>query len=98
MIQIIVAIIVAIWFFCAARQAERSGIGWMFIGLAAFLLPSVPWALILRFAILPAVVESDVGDVAAFTGGFLLGLVGVGLGLGCAFFVRRRYLVSKHAA
>lgn len=98
MIQIIVAVIVAIWFFCAARQTERSGLGWMFIGLAAFLLPSVPWALILRFAILPALLEADMSDGAAIASALFLGLIGVGLGLGCAFFVRRRYLVSKHAA
>jgi len=95
MVQIIVAIIVAIWFFCAAREVGRSGIGWMFAGLAAFLLPSLPWALIVRFAIMPALLDSDMSHGTAVMTGLLIGLVGIGLGLGCAFFVRSRFLATS---
>lgn len=96
-IQIIAAIIVAIWFFRSARAVGKSGIAWAFGGILALLAPSIPWIIFARAKILPDLIRYDVGgDAGAIISGLAIGLVGVGLGLVVVFWVHRRNL--RHAA
>jgi len=95
MIQIIAAIVVAVWFFRSARTVGKSGFGWAIIGAFALFVPSIPWAIFARAAILPALIDSDIGEAGAIISGLAIGLVGVGLGLVVAFWVHRKNLKSS---
>jgi hypothetical protein len=95
MIQIIAAIIVAVWFFRSATKIGKSGIRWAIIGICAFILPDIPWALFAYQAILPTVIQSDIGDTGVIISALAIGLVGLLLGFIVVYWVHRKYLKSN---
>jgi hypothetical protein len=92
MLAIIVAIVVAIWFFRSAGAVGKSGPGWAAIGIVVFFVPNFIWALVARAAIIPAAIRSDMGTGGAVALGLAIGLVGIALGLGLAVWVHRKSL------
>jgi cbb3-type cytochrome oxidase subunit 3 len=95
MIQIIAAIAVAVWFFRSANKIGKSGIRWAIIGVCAFILPDVPWAMFAYQAILPAVIKSDIGETGVIISALVIALFGLLLGFVVAFWVHRKYLKSN---
>jgi len=95
MIQIIAAILVAIWFFESARKVGKNGISWAIIGILALILPSILWVIISRVTILPALMKTDIGPAGAIISGLAIGLVGVGLGLVVVFWIYKMNLKSN---
>jgi hypothetical protein len=97
MIQIVVALFVAAWFFRSARAAGRSAVGWAFLGVLALVLPSIPWSIFARMVIFPALLEADVEGAVLFLSALLVGLIGVGLGVLTARSLHRSQFGSPAA-
>ena len=91
-IQIIIALGVAVWFFRSACATGRNALGWAAIGALAVFAPSVPWAVVVSLVVLPAVIGSDMGDTQTFLLAAFVGLIGVGIGCVLAWWLHRRYL------
>ena len=95
MIQILVAIGIAIWFYRSARAAEKSAFGWAVLGALAMLAPSIPWGLFANAVVLPAILGSDIGRTGVVGAAILTGLVGVALGCAVAWWLHSRYLRAE---
>jgi hypothetical protein len=92
MIQLIAAVIVAVWFYRSARAVGRNGAAWAVGGGVASFVPSVIWGLFVRVAFLPALYGSVPGSATLFVVSLLIGLVGIALGLALAYWVHKKYL------
>jgi hypothetical protein len=95
MLQIIVAIVVAVWFYKSARAVGKNGFGWAVIGIVAMTIPSLAWGFFVRAAILPTLIRSQISDAGAIMSGLAIGLVGIGLGLAVVFWLHRTNLKSN---
>jgi hypothetical protein len=88
MIQIVGAILVSIWFFRSARTHGQSGIVWAFMGLCAFLGPSILLSAIINSAFSPGIPVDRIGS--GFGLGLLIGLIYNSAGIVAAWFLHKR--------
>jgi hypothetical protein len=91
MVSIVVWVVVVIWFFRGARAAGRNGLGWALVGTAAYGVPTLIWEAILRFKIVPTLLEASRTDGLVVQVVFL-GLLGIALGIVSAVVVFRMSL------
>jgi len=92
MLQVIIAIVIGIWFYRSARAVGKSGGAWAVGGILAFLAPSVPWALFARAVIFPTLYHSSTGNDGAIAVALGVGLVGLLLGLALVFWIHKKNL------
>jgi hypothetical protein len=92
MLQIIIAIVVGIWFYRSARTVGKSGAAWAVGGILAFLAPSIPWAVFAQAVILPALYHSHTGSGGAIVVALGVGLVGLLLGLALVLWIHKKNL------
>ena len=92
MLQIIIAIVIGVWFYRSARAAGKNGAAWAAGGVFAFLAPSIPWALFARAVILPALYSSNTGGAGAIAVALFVSVVGILLGLALVFWMHKKKL------
>lgn len=88
MIEKILAIITAIWFYQSAKKTEENPIKWSLIGIVGFFLV----ALITHFAIAEPILESF--ESPSKTTRFLFGNIPGAVGFIVAFFIKRKFLAA----
>lgn len=92
MLQIIIAIVIGIWFYRSARAVGKNAAAWAAGGVLAFLAPSIPWGLFARVAILPALYRSGTGDAGAIAVALFISVFGILLGLALVFWMHKKKL------
>ena len=77
LIYLVVAAVVGFWFYDGVNTSDESTLKWTLIGLVSFLIPSIIAGYLMAFLIGPSLMAT---------------LVGIGVGVAVAAFVRRTYL------
>ena len=77
LIYLLVAAVVGFWFYDGVNISDESTLKWTLIGLFSFLIPSLIAGYLIAFLIGPSLVAT---------------IVGLGVGVAVAAFVRRTYL------
>jgi len=98
MFQVILGVIVAIWFFTAAGNAGLHQGKWIFAGLTSYLVPSILWAAFFVFFLRKPILESfwkyDEGSLMSIVV-FLPAAIGPLLGLVSSYVLNRKYLTEE---
>lgn len=93
MLSIIIAVVIAVWFWRSAGRVGRSRPGWAGLGFAAFLLAQVPVALVwmaVRSDVLRQVIRSDASPATmGIAIGLTVAVLAVGSGLLAAWWLHR---------
>ena len=98
MFQVIVAAIVAIWFFKAAGKVGLHQGKWVFAGLTAFLIPSILWAAFFVFFLRKPLIEAFwryEGSSFMSVAVFFLAATGSVLGFVSSYVLNRKYLTEE---
>jgi hypothetical protein len=93
-IQLLGAAAVAVWVWRSAGRAGKHRLGWTIGGLVAYVVPNVPWVVLCRRVIVPAVLPSLIqhGDLGVFVYSALIGLPPIIIGLAFVCLLQRIYL------
>lgn len=77
LIYLLIAAVVGFWFYDGVNTSDESTLQWTLIGLFSFLVPSFIAGFLMAFLIGPSLIAT---------------LIGIGVGVAVAAFVRRTYL------
>lgn len=95
MLQIILAAVVATWFFAAAGRVNLHQGKWVFFGLVSFVVPSILWSAVFALFLRKPVFEifwQHGGENVMLIAGFVTASFGSVLGLASSYALRRKYL------
>jgi len=92
MLQLIAAIVVAVWFYRSARTVGKNAAAWAVGGAVASFVPGIAVGLIASVAVFPMLMRSDMDSTGFGIVALLISLVGLGLGLALAYWLHREYL------